>query len=87
MSPEQASGHRERLTTRSDIYSLGAVLYEMLTGQAPFSAGNTMAMLRKIAEKNVTPPRQIQPNIPRSLEIVVLTAMAKLPPIAIVAPN
>ncbi|MBA3303027.1 MAG: serine/threonine protein kinase, partial [Acidimicrobiia bacterium] len=77
LSPEQVEG--KHLDARSDVYSLGIVLYEALCGRVPFDAGNTTATA--LARLTTTPltPRQIKPGIPRALEDVVLRAMARDP--------
>jgi tetratricopeptide (TPR) repeat protein len=77
MSPEQASGRREEIGRRSDIYSMGACLYELLTGQQPFTADNSVALLRRIIEEPLVPPGRLRPDLSRDLETVVLKAMAK----------
>lgn len=77
MSPEQASGVRGAYGPRSDIYAMGAVLYELSTGQQPFNAENSMAILRLIVEGEIVPPSTIRPDLPRDLETVILKAMAR----------
>ncbi len=77
MSPEQASGQREVISRRSDVYSMGACLYELLTGQQPFSADNSVALLRCIIEDPLTPPSAHRPDLAHDLETIVLKAMAK----------
>jgi serine/threonine protein kinase len=78
MSPEQASGEARHVDERSDIYSLGAVLYEAITGELPFR-GSARMILRQILEEDPRPPCSLNHLIPRDLETICLKAMAKLP--------
>jgi len=77
VSPEQARG--EPVDHRSDIYALGCVFYEMLTGRAPFLADNPVAVAYQHVHEPLTPPSSLVPTIPPGLEAVALRAMAKDP--------
>jgi serine/threonine-protein kinase len=77
MSPEQIESRP--LDARSDVYSLGCVLYEMLTGQPPFPSGSISAVLYAHVSREPEPPSRIAPDLPRSVDAVVLVALAKRP--------
>jgi serine/threonine-protein kinase len=77
MSPEQACG--QPADERSDVYSLGAVMYEMLTGQRPFQAKETEKLLRLIALKMPTPPHEVNAEVPERLSLIAMRAMSKQP--------
>jgi serine/threonine protein kinase/WD40 repeat protein len=79
MSPEQALGQRDQLDHRTDIYSLAATLYELLTLQAVFNGRDRQEILRQIAFEEPRAPRRCNSAIPEELETVVLKAMAKHP--------
>ncbi len=80
MSPEQAAGRSRVLDHRTDIYSLGVTLYELLTLRPPFSGDDRQAILRQIGDDEPPAPRQLNKAIPKDLETIVLKAMAKEPP-------
>jgi eukaryotic-like serine/threonine-protein kinase len=79
MSPEQASGHSHHIGPRSDVYSLGCVLYHALTGRPPFIADSPMQLAMKILENDPPPPRLLEPSIDRDLEMIVQRAIQKPP--------
>lgn len=79
MSAEQISDSDEQIDARTDIYSLGATLYEMATGRAPFTSESPLELLTQIRRDEPTPPRQIDPTIPRTLELVILKCLDKEP--------
>ena len=78
MSPEQAMGERE-ITTRSDIYALGCVTYEMLTGDPPFTGSTAQAIVAKMMTEKPTALSRVRDTVPAGVEEAVLTALAKLP--------
>ena len=77
MSPEQISG--QKIDIRSDIFSLGAVLYESLTGEKPFSGENTATLAYKIVQTDPVPPRVLNLHIPPALGAIITKALAKDP--------
>jgi eukaryotic-like serine/threonine-protein kinase len=79
MAPEQAEGRLDRVDRRSDVYSLGALLYEILTGQAPFAGADTESTLRQVIHEDPVAPRQRVAAAPPALEAVCLKALAKTP--------
>lgn len=78
MSPEQARGDGHRVDGRADIYSLGVVMYELLTGRTPYR-GNEQQLIAQIAESDVRPPRQINDQIPMELENICLKVLSQRP--------
>src|SRR5262249_30258476 len=79
MAPEQAEGRLDLLGPATDVYGLGAVLYQVLTGSPPFDGGDTPSLLRRVAREEPPRPRQSVPKTPRALEAVCLKALAKKP--------
>ena len=78
MSPEQAMGERT-IDARSDIYALGAVVYEMLTGDPPFAGSSVQAIVAKVLTEKPSPPSTVRDTVSPSVEHAVLKALAKLP--------
>ena len=78
MSPEQARGDSSKVDIRSDVYGLGVVLYELLTGERPFQGGRRLALLQ-VLEEEPRPLRALKEDIPGDLETICLKAMAKTP--------
>jgi serine/threonine-protein kinase len=78
MSPEQAMGQRD-ITARSDVYALGAVTYEMLIGEPPFTGPTPQAIVAKVLTDEPRAPSQLRRSVPAAVEAAVLTALEKLP--------
>src|SRR6185295_19559090 len=78
MSPEQATGERD-LSARSDVYALGAVVYEMLTGEPPFTGPTAQAIAAKVLTEQPVPVRVRRRLVPEPVEAAVMAALEKLP--------
>jgi serine/threonine protein kinase len=79
MSPEQTQGGRALLDQRTDVYSLGVTLYELLALEPAFDGQDRPALLRQVTEEEPRPPRQLNRSIPADLETIVLKALEKEP--------
>ena len=79
MSPEQAKGQRDQLNARTDVYGLGVILYQLLTGNPPFSGESIIQTVQSVVTDPPTPPRVFNPTCPRDLEAICLKCLEKNP--------
>ena len=77
MSPEQADGHSKQVGPAADIYAIGAILYQALTGRPPFLGESKLETLKLVSCTEVVPPRRLRPDVPRDLETICLKCLEK----------
>ena len=77
MAPEQASGNTDQVDRASDVYAIGAILYELVTGKPPFESDRVMETIRKVLEEPVIPPSKLRRDLPPALESVIMKALSK----------
>jgi tetratricopeptide (TPR) repeat protein len=79
MAPEQAQGNSRQVGPTTDVYALGAIFYELLTGRPPFRAATAVETLLQVRDAPVVPPSRLQPGLPRAAEIICLKCLEKVP--------
>ena len=79
MSPEQAEARQSDINATTDVYGLGAILYQMLTGRPPFCGDNDLETLRQVVGEEPARPRKLRPDLPHNLETICLKCLAKKP--------
>src|SRR5690606_1043667 len=80
MAPEQAGGQAKFVGPAADVYALGVILYECLTGRVPFESGDPWSLIRQVMEDPPESPRRRMPGVPRDLELICLKCLEKEPP-------
>jgi eukaryotic-like serine/threonine-protein kinase len=79
MSPEQAKGEKHKFNASTDVYGIGATLYEIVTGRAPFEGASTTEILMKVVDQEPVPPRKIDRTVPTDLQTIIMKCLEKNP--------
>src|SRR5262249_34338526 len=78
-APEEAAGRADQVGPHTDVYALGVLLYELLTGRHPFQGATDLETLQRVVTEQPTPPRLVRPDVPADLEAICLKCLAKEP--------
>src|SRR5262249_51449607 len=79
MAPEQAEGAAKKISPATDVWALGAILYELVTGQPPFRSETPLQTLQRVRHEEPIPPTRLRPNVPRDMNALCLKCLEKEP--------